>query len=253
MLTLDCSSRTQTLLTLSAGFSCKVHELEEVLLSLDLEQIYESDPAINVDSNCYLREYVCGMLGEPRPFTSAYWFHGTRTFSGNTFPGGLLSLDKSESVVMDMLIKLAPDQNISGKMQAWNKKMGVPDSMFQLRTADRTHWDPYGHLIREVHFHANELGLGDYARLPELVEDVLNAYNEEYQCDLTEHYLRVLHPCLVWFLAKIDNKENTLETALSYAYTSVRRLPPGHGTTSGIDCNGLSVPSEHVIKVEFLK
>lgn len=122
MLTLDCSSRTQTLLTLSAGFSFKVHELEEVLLSLDHEQIYESDPAINVDSNCYLREYVCGMLGEPRSFTSAYWFHGTRTFSGNTFPGGLLSFDKSESVVMDMLIKLAPDQNISGKIQAWKKK-----------------------------------------------------------------------------------------------------------------------------------
>lgn len=118
MLTLDCSSRAQALLTLSAGYSCTVHELEGVLLSLDLEQIYESDPTINVDSNYYLRQYVCEMPDEPRPFTSAYWFHGTRTFSGNTFPGGLLSLDKSESVVIDMLIKLAPDQNVSEKLQA---------------------------------------------------------------------------------------------------------------------------------------
>jgi hypothetical protein len=81
MLTLDCSSRAQTLLTLSAGYSCTVQELEGVLLSLDLEQIYESDPTINIDSNCYLREYVCEMPGGPRPFTTAYWFHGTRMTS----------------------------------------------------------------------------------------------------------------------------------------------------------------------------
>lgn len=74
--------------------------------------------------------------------------------------------------------------------------------MFQLRRADRIHWGPYGDFIREVHFHANELGLGDYTRLPELVEDVLNAYNEAYQRDLTEHYMRVLQPCLLWFLTK---------------------------------------------------
>ena len=105
MLTLDCSSRTQTLLTLSAGFSCKFHELEEVLLSLDLEQIYESDLAINVDSNCYLREYVCGMPGEPRPFTSAYWFRGEKAARG---PGRAPS-----GVVPHRLVPLSDPQYVA--------------------------------------------------------------------------------------------------------------------------------------------
>lgn len=58
---------------------------------------------------------------------------------------------------------------------------------------------------------------------------------------------------MLWFLTETDNEENTLETALNYAYTSVRELPPGHGATSGIDCNGLSVSSESVINIEFLR
>lgn len=37
MLILDCSSRTQVLHTLSAGFGCPPEKLKKVLLSLDLE------------------------------------------------------------------------------------------------------------------------------------------------------------------------------------------------------------------------
>jgi len=81
MLKPDCSPRAQAPLTLSAGFSCTVPEPERVLLSLDIEQIYESAPSIMDNSKCYLREEVCEMPGEPRALTSAYWFHATRTFS----------------------------------------------------------------------------------------------------------------------------------------------------------------------------
>ncbi|MGR0775262.1 hypothetical protein ACTZI2_25130 (plasmid) [Escherichia coli] len=38
MLILDCSSRTQALHTLSAGFGCSPEKLKKVLLSLDLER-----------------------------------------------------------------------------------------------------------------------------------------------------------------------------------------------------------------------
>jgi len=45
---------------------------------------------------------------------------------------------------------------------------------------------------------------------------------KKYGHDLTEYYLRVLKPCIVWFRADIDYEEGALEAALSYAYTSVR-------------------------------
>ncbi len=78
MLILDCSSRTQALHTLSAGFGCPPEKLKKVLLSLDLESIYELNPRQLVDAPQYLREYVCAELGEPGPFTRALWFHGIR-------------------------------------------------------------------------------------------------------------------------------------------------------------------------------
>lgn len=74
MLILDCSSRTQALHTLSAGFGCSPEKLKKVLLSLDLESIYELNPRQLVDAPQYLREYVCAELGEPGPFTGLCGF-----------------------------------------------------------------------------------------------------------------------------------------------------------------------------------
>jgi hypothetical protein len=60
MLILDCSSRSQALLSLSSGFGCSVMELKKVLLSLDLEQIYETDHSIMIDSQQYLESTSVG-------------------------------------------------------------------------------------------------------------------------------------------------------------------------------------------------
>ncbi|MGY5958070.1 DUF4261 domain-containing protein [Kosakonia sp. BK9b] len=251
MFTLDCSTRAQALLTLSAGFGCSVMELKKVLLSLDLEQIYETDHSIMVDSQQYLREYVCTELGSPGEFTTAYWFHGTRTFTDNTFEEGLLALNQSESLVMDMLVNLAPDSEVKEKLQAWNFHAGVPDKLFRMRTTNKIHWGPYGHLVREVHLHAHKLRLHNYMRLPELVEDVCNAYQKKHGQDLTGHYLNVLKPCIVCFRGDIAYEKGALEAALGYAYTSVRGLPPDSSAVFGIDRHGISVSGNAIVNVEF--
>ncbi|WP_400223425.1 hypothetical protein [Escherichia coli] len=252
MFTLDCSTRSQALLSLSSGFGCSVMELKKVLLSLDLEQIYETDHSIMIDSRQYLREYVCRELGIPGEFTTAYWFHGTRTSADNIFENGLLALNQTESLVMDMLVNLAPDAEVKEKLQAWNFHAGVPDHLFRTRTRDKMHWGPYGHLVREVHLHARKLWQHDYVRLPELVEDVCNAYKKKYRQDLTGHYLEVLKPCIVCFRADIDYEKGALEAALSYAYTSVRELPPDSGAVFGIDRHGKSVSVDEIVNVEFI-
>ncbi|WP_210487770.1 hypothetical protein [Pantoea ananatis] len=252
MLTLDCSSRSQALQTLSAGFGITSAKLEKVLLSLDLESIYELNHRLLVDAPHYLREYVCAELGEPGPFNRALWFHGTRTFASNTFLAGLLALNQSESLAMKMLLDLAPNEMVRKHLQEWDVPGGVPDEMFQLRTSDKMHWGPYGHLVRELHFNASENGLHDYLWLPELVEDVCNAYQEKYDQDLKPHYLSVLHPCIVWFEADIVYEKGVLETALAYAYTSVRDLPPDGNATLGIDCEGKSVFRSAIARIEFL-
>lgn len=56
---------------------------------------------------------------------------------------------------MDMLIALAPDTEVSGRLQKWNVHGGVPDDMFRLRTLEPAHWGLYGYLVREMHEHAS--------------------------------------------------------------------------------------------------
>ena len=63
---------------------------------------------------------ACRELGSPGKFTTAYWFHGTRTSADNTFDSGLLPLNQTESLVMDMLVNLAPDVVVKERLQAWN-------------------------------------------------------------------------------------------------------------------------------------
>lgn len=48
-------------------------------------------------------------------------------------------------------------------------------------------------------------------------------------------------------------KGGGLETALAYAYTSVRDLPPDGNATFGIDCDGKSVPRSAIARIEFLQ
>ena len=91
-----------------------------------------------------------------------------------------------------MLIALAPDTEVSGRLQKWNVHGGVPDDMFRLRTLEPAHWGLYGYLVREMHEHASMFRQHEYTRLPELVEDVCKAYRQYYDRDLTTHYLQML-------------------------------------------------------------
>lgn len=252
MLTLDCSTRENTLLTLATAFKCSAEEVRAALLSVDLDLIYETKPPILIESRQYLREYICDLIGVPEDFTDAYWFHGTRTTYDNQFSEGLLSLGHSEKLVMDMLISHAPTNQVRERLQAWNTHGGVPDDLYQERTLNKLHWGPYGHLVREVHLQAQNLYQHDYVRLPELVEDVCNAYVEYYQQDLTKHYVKVFRPCIVWFRSEIQYHDGVLEAALGYAYTSVRGLPPDSGSVYGIDRDGIDVPHGNILKIEFL-
>jgi hypothetical protein len=105
----------------------------KVLLSLDLEHIYETDQSM-VDANQYLKDYVSAELGEPGPFSRLSGFMAP-DFCRNTFPGGLLALNHSKSLAVKMLVDLAPDELVRKRLRQWFETGGVPNALFQLRTA----------------------------------------------------------------------------------------------------------------------
>lgn len=90
-------------------------------------------------------------------------------------------------------------------------------------------------LFREAQLNNKGTGHRNYTAMPELIEAVCNAYQEEYGADIKPHYLAVLKPRLIWFNAMPHGSQQCIETALAYAYTSVRHLPPDGCSTLAID------------------
>ncbi len=237
--------------SLSEGFRCPISELQKELLGIDIEVTFATDPDIMISANQFLYEHICSRLGQPDEVASAYWFHGTRTAAANRFNEGILPLNHSAEAVIRMLAEHAPDSTVRARISAWAGS-GVPDSMFQLRHRNATHWGPYGSLVREVQLNNEETRHNNYSTMPELVEDVCNAYREEHGAELMQHYLAVLKPRMIWFIAPPADSQRCIEAALAYAYTSVRNLPPDSCANWGIDRKGIAVPPEDIIQVEEL-
>ncbi|WP_255473744.1 hypothetical protein [Pantoea sp. paga] len=248
---LNCSGRGMVLHSLCEGFRCPVSELQNELLGIDVEAAFASDPDIMVSANQFLYKHICSRLGQPDEVVSAYWFHGTRTAAANQFNEGILPLNRSAEAVIRMLAECAPDSTARTRISAWAVS-SVPDDMFQLRHGNATHWGPYGSLVREVQLNNEETKHHNYSTMPELVEDVCNAYREEYGADLKQHYLAVLKPRIIWFIAPPPDRQRCIEAALAYAYTSVRDLPPDSCANWGIDRKGIAVPPEDIVQVEDL-
>lgn len=135
MLILDCSSRSQALNTLSAGFGCPPEKLKKVLLSLDLEHIYETDQSIMVDANQYLKDYVSAELGEPGPLLPGFLVSWHPDFCREYFPGWVTCAESFEIARGKDAADLAPDELVRKRLRQWFETGGVPNALFQLRTA----------------------------------------------------------------------------------------------------------------------
>ncbi|ESM46347.1 hypothetical protein L400_02694 [Enterobacter hormaechei] len=246
---LNCSGRDNTLITLSKGFRCTVPELKMVLLDIDLEKVFTADPHIPKTANQLLFEYTINNLTEPDELISAFWFHGTRTVADNHFPDGILPLNRSFAAVIRMLADAAPSSQVRTRLSDWEKS-GVPDRMFMERHGNSIHWGPYASLIREAQLNNEVTGHRNYTKMPELVEDVCNAYMKQYGSDIKAHYAAILKPKLIWFSAPPNDSRRCIEAALAYAYTTVRHQPPDSCANWGIDREGVAVPPENIIRIE---
>lgn len=155
-----------------------------------------------------------------------------------------------------MLAEHAPDSTVRVRISVWAGG-GVPDGMFQLRHRNATHWGPYGSLVREVQLNNEETRHNNYSMMPELVEDVCNAYRDEYGADLKQHYMAVLKPRMIWFIAPTpDARRPTASDASKQpSLTLIRQYVISCQTavqTGGIDRKGIAVLPEDIVQVEDL-
>lgn len=249
MFVLDCSTADDAIASLCDAFSCSRSDLEIFLLGIDLDTIYsdlDSSPDIPCDQ--YLYDQCVDTFGDPKEIEYIYWFHCTRTEPEEYFSDGILQLGDVLENVWEMVLRMAPDERVRNRLKEWGNA-DVPDNAYQLKTKDAFHWGPYAILVKEVAFYAKDLGQHDYLEIPELIEDICNAYHNKYEEIIYYHYEDVLVPKIVTFISDKRRDNGCIETALGYAYTSVRGLPPCGMAVNCIDCEG-SVHPEQIINVE---
>ena len=249
---LDCETKESTFESLSAIFNCNHSDLKSLLSEVDLEQIYELQWREQlIPYTEYVYNYVVKELGEPNSLDGVCWFHCTRTVMSNKFKEGILPLGESINRVWSMMLDIVKNSHLHQQL-ATMKKNGVNNFQYTLKTEDSVHWGPYGILIRDVAFYTQELSQHDYLELPEIIQDICNGYYEKYQESILDIYKKALSPCIVKFLSDLRVDQDCLETALQYAYSSVRRLPPNGGAVDCFDGEGKTIKNEQILSIKFL-
>ena len=110
---IDCESKESVLECLTKAFSCSVETLSKVLLSLDIDEIYNIETRISIPPEEYLLNFVTEKLGPPKKITSVCWFHTTRTNKENEFLEGIYPLGMVLDILWETLISNAPSPEIA--------------------------------------------------------------------------------------------------------------------------------------------
>lgn len=249
---LDCSTGETALESLAVGFDCSTDQIKNVLLSINIEEIFEKYfDTIEVSSSVYLYQFVVEKLGKHKPLTEVVWFHGTRTLDSNNLSDGVFPLNNAVDIVWDTLLSSAPNESVKANLKQLFSD-GVGDHLYELRTQNEIHWGPYGILVRDVAFNTKSLRQHDYLGMPELVEDILNGYKKKFGVALFEYYSEVLVPKLVKFKCTSSIHDGCVETALGYLYTYVKGDDICGLAVRCIDKKGIPIYKEDILAVELV-
>jgi hypothetical protein len=244
---LDCESKEYALQTLCEGFNCSHDSLKNILLELDIEKIYqENGDNIYIPSEEYLCNYVVNKLGNHKPLALVNWFHLTRTIKQNEFNDGIIPLGDYLEKIWSALIDIAPDVVIKKNLKLL-KENGVPNSLYQTKHNNPLHWGPYAVLVKETAFHSSIQH--DYLGMPEIIEDICNGYEEKYGESIINIYESSLVPKIIKFKSNRRIDIGCIETALYYAYLSVRGNPPSSNCITCFDGKCAKIESESIVYV----
>lgn len=247
---LDCNSAESTLSSLAKGFECSLDQISEVLLSLDLDSIYDQNyEAIIVCTQKYLYNHVVSELGMHKDLDEVYWFHGTRTLESNEFQNGLDHLGTSLEKVWDIVLLNAPhDQACKNLLNI--KNGGSFYSLYLQRLWIQGLRGPHGFLVREQFFYAESLEIHDYLAMPELIADICKEYLHLYDVSLYDHYSNCLIPKLIKFKGSCSNYSKCVGAALGYCYNHVRNLEPNRLSKASFSGSGVKIEFKDIVTVE---
>lgn len=249
---LDCESPKSAIDSISKIFSCTSSEFSEFSNSLDLEKSFVNTGASEaVSFEGYVFNTFVDHFQLPAAFDEICWFHGSRTLQSSSFKKGLLPLNEVLPQIWDSLILKAPNEHVQNNLLILRKD-GVPNKLYGLKVPDKTHWGPYGYLVKEFLTHTEELCQHNYLAMPEIIEDICSGYKEKFQESIVDIYTQLLKPCIVKFITPAsDIYSDVTNIALCYAYFRSRNEPINSCEVACFNGHGHAIGSEKILSAEY--
>lgn len=245
---LDCETRESTITSLCEGFSCDESTLSSTLRGLDLESIYNNQRP-DIPAEEYVYEYIVNNINEHQTLEGTYFFHFTRVEKETDFNEGILPLGLLEDRLWNMLLSLPYDDLTLANLKSMKTDNSL-DFQYQFKTGDKNMWGPFGMLIKESIYYADEIGLHNYLDIPEIIEDICNSYEKKFGTSIIDVICKSLVPVTVKFIST-QQSGNYIAYALCYAYNIVRELPPSSLSNFGFDGNGEGIPHSSIESVIY--
>lgn len=248
---LDCESQDSTHLSLTNIFRCSTEDLTALLSSIDIEAIYKDGGFSHIQPLEYVYQKAIKTFGVNLDPKYICWFHLTRTTRDATFEKGILPLGKALNRIWETLFNIFEGTK-HHKNLVELKASGVENYHYNSKTPDPFHWGPYAMLVKEVAFNAEEIGNHDYLRLPEIIEDICNAYHDKYKFSIHGDVIKSLKPCIIKFKSHFRNDHYCIRAALYYLHATIWRAGLWDETNTCFDGGAKTVPFKNIMKIEFV-
>ena len=249
---LDCESQDSTHRSLLNLFGCSKEDLISLLATIDIEAIYqdfEASPKIPPDEYVYQKAIKAFGVSSAPKFVC--WFHLTRTTQDATFEQGILPLGKALSSIWETLFKIFEGTEHHSTIIEL-KASGVKNYHYNLKTPDPFHWGPFAMLVKETAFNAKKIGNHDYLWLPEIIEDICNAYHEKFDLFIHDDVVKSLKPCIVKFKSHFRVDDGCVRAALYYLYACIQKDGLCIDANTCFDGKGETIPFEDIMEIEFI-
>lgn len=245
----DCESHHTALSSIARLYEVNVDNIIDFLTNFDLEQHIE--PGIDPTNVTLIKSFELEIGNLKNLPASVYWFHCTRAKRTETFEEGILPLGKAIDKIWNIMFSIFSDTDHEKRLFRLQKE-GVNNDLYQIKIPDAFHWGPYAHLVREVAFQNEEFWAHDYLRLPEIIEDICDAYQEKYSISIEEDVMKALTPCIIKFKSNKRTDSWVVYRAILYLYCKFRGIPFFVEANTSFDAKNEIIPRKDIVNIEFI-
>lgn len=251
MYVLDCSTLSSAINGLAQGTGVSEAEILDFLDRVDLDAHYERNTQLGMGNEelgkLFRETFGCDF---PKP-DRVYWFHLTRVPPQVNFSDGLLPLDGALPKIWSAMIEALRGTTHSAGLRALQSGP-IRDFQYNHKVGQAIHGGPHAMLARESAFSAKVMGNWDYLDLPEIVDDICNAYRLKSSADIKGLIRRAFAPCIVRFWSDLDRDPRIAESVLYYAYSKVRSIEMSQCANWCFDGRNQAIPAHQLDGLEWV-